>query len=144
MPYRKPPLQTTHGRSKTQEYRSWSGAKCRCTRPTSKDFHRYGGRGITFDSRWNSFEQFFADMGLRPSPKHSLERIRNHEGYGPDNCCWALPKQQAHNRRDNKLNADLVKIIRGSVGVYQKDLADLVGVSQSQISRILAGLRWAE
>lgn len=64
-----------------------------------KDYHRYGGRGISVCERWLSFENFLADMGQPPSDKHSIERENNDGNYEPLNCVWATAKQQANNRR---------------------------------------------
>jgi hypothetical protein len=76
-------------------YRSWQSMKTRCN---NLNFRRYGGRGITYCDRWNSFENFLADMGPRP-PGHSLDRINNNGNYEPSNCRWATLSQQAQNRR---------------------------------------------
>ncbi len=89
----------------TPEYYAWSDAKGRCYRKTKWNYERYGGRGITMCERWlNSFANFLADMGLRPSPEHSLDRFPNNNGnYEPGNCRWATRKQQVRNRRSNQL-----------------------------------------
>lgn len=62
--------------------------------------NRYGGRGISFDVRWESFSSFLEDMGERPAGK-TLDRINNSLGYSKQNCQWATPKQQQNNRRNN-------------------------------------------
>lgn len=92
----------THGMRFSSEYNIWSGIKDRCLTPTNPAYGRYGGRGITICDRWrDSFENFYADMGPRPSPEHSVERKENDSGYGPNNCVWATATEQANNRRSN-------------------------------------------
>jgi hypothetical protein len=89
-----------HGLSKTPEYKIWITSKHRCFNAHYKTYSYYGGRGITMCSRWReSFKNFYADMGPRPSNKHSLDRINNDGNYEPDNCRWATHQQQMENRR---------------------------------------------
>lgn len=101
-----------HGKTRTTEYHSWNLMKDRCFNTNCPAFNRYGGRGITVCERWrDSFENFLADMGPRPSPKHSVDRINNDEGYSPDNCRWATDTEQVRNRGLSKRN------ISGCAGV---------------------------
>ena len=90
--------------NKTPEYATWVAMKQRCTDPDCNSYHRYGGRGIKICHRWVfSFLDFLQDMGQKPTPKHSIERKNNNGDYEPDNCVWATAKQQANNRRNNRV-----------------------------------------
>lgn len=93
----------THGKSRSPEYEAWHGMRQRCTNPSHKQYADYGGRGINVCDEWDSFAAFYADMGSRPSGKHTIERIDNSRGYYPDNCEWATRSQQLRNTRRNRL-----------------------------------------
>lgn len=80
------------------EYRSWQMMKNRCLNTNARDYAYYGGRGITLCKRWYVFENFLADMGRRPSPAHTLDRVNSKKGYSKRNCRWATRKEQSRNR----------------------------------------------
>lgn len=88
--------------SETLEYNSWKGLIQRCTNPNDCHYPEYGARGITVCDRWRaSFKDFLADMGPRPTPRHSIDRIDGELGYKPSNCRWATSIEQNRNRRTN-------------------------------------------
>jgi hypothetical protein len=93
----------THGLSgSTPEYQAWAHMLRRCHTSSTKGYENYGGRGITVCERWRkSFENFLADMGFRPSDKHSLDRINNNDNYEPSNCRWVKQDVQNNNTRRN-------------------------------------------
>lgn len=90
-------------RRRRPEYVAWWDMRRRCYDPTRRDFRNYGARGITVCAEWrSSFAAFFAHVGPRPSPKHSIDRIDNDGNYEPGNVRWATVSQQQRNRRDNR------------------------------------------
>lgn len=90
----------THGMANSSEYHIWCGMKARCFNENNKSYKNYGGRGITVCDRWrDSFENFYEDMGPRPSSIHQIDRINNDGNYEPGNCKWRTPSENCLNRR---------------------------------------------
>lgn len=86
------------------EYGIWCGIKERCYNPNEKAYKYYGGRGISMSQKWqDSFENFYTDMGPRPSENHSIDRINNDGNYEPSNCRWATDREQAQNQSTTRL-----------------------------------------
>ena len=115
----------------TPEYRSWVGLRNRCMNPKNKQYPEYGGRGITVCERWQKFEHFYADMGPKPSPQHSVDRIDNDKGYDPANCRWATQTQQGNNKRSNVL------LTFGGVTMTLTEWARHIGVKETTLRRRL-------
>lgn len=127
----------THGDTKSTEHRSWNSAKNRCFNSKNAEFRNYGKRGITMCSKWvKSYSAFLKDMGRKPTPKHSLERIDVNGNYEPSNCCWATQKQQCNNKRNNRLLTFM-----GRTQNIQRWSEEL-GISKSVIWARLDDLDW--
>lgn len=104
-----------HGMFGTPEYKAWSAMIQRCSNPKDSRYYSHGGRGIKVCDEWRaSFENFYKDMGDRPSDKHSLDRIDNDGNYEPTNCKWSTQSEQNFNKRISKNNTS------GAKGVYRK------------------------
>lgn len=98
-----PPLRTKQAPVRSfPEYSVWQAMRTRCSNPNVNNYHNYGARGIKVCERWDSFANFLADMGPRPTPKHSIERRDSDGDYCPENCEWVTSKVQNNNTRKNR------------------------------------------
>lgn len=124
-------IRLTHGQSigkRTPEYGCWVGIKKRCTNTRAKEAVNYVDRGIKMCGRWiNSFPNFLADMGPRPSTKHSIDRINNDGDYEPSNCRWATKDVQNNNQRSN------ISLLIGGEAMTISQLAKKTGRSYMEI-----------
>lgn len=91
-----------HGGRNTPEYRVWIDMKRRCYNPERNEYKYYGGKGVTVCDRWlESFTNFIADMGARPSDGYQIDRIDTYGNYCPENCRWVTAKTNSNNKRNN-------------------------------------------
>jgi DNA-binding XRE family transcriptional regulator len=134
------------GREVTPEYRAWSGMINRCENPNNERYGDYGGRAISVAPRWlgeNGFQNFLDDMGTKPSPWHSIDRIDNEKGYTPSNCKWSTRLEQALNTRRSKqvvAKAKWLRAARNRLGWTAKELSKRSGVSRSTIGSFEIGV----
>ena len=119
---------TTHGMSRSVEYATWRRIRVRCG---DLNRHRYGGRGIRVCARWQKFENFYADMGPKPGPTYSIERIDNDRGYEPANCKWGTLAEQNSNKSNNRF------LEFGGVRLTTAEWARRLGITPGAIFRRL-------
>ena len=125
------------------EYAAWVCMRQRCRNPKHAKYRLYGARGITICPEWETFEQFIKDMGLKPSPELSLDRIDNNGNYEPSNCRWATSSQQNRNRREVITEATVLTIKHLALQLNHSEIARRYGVHHSTISRIVNNTRHA-
>lgn len=101
----------THGLSNSSEWRIWASMRNRCYNKNNINYPYWGQRGIVVCDRWrDSFEAFLEDMGPRPTPKHSIDRIDNDGNYKPGNCRWATMSEQSLNRRGSRHRSFVLEV----------------------------------
>lgn len=115
-----------HGFSGTPTYRAWTAMLDRCDNKKSTYYKDYGACGINVCERWRSFENFLADMGVVPHG-HTLERVDNDKGYGPDNCRWATRAEQGLNRRTN------VRLTHNGLTLTLTEWAERLGINRATL-----------
>jgi hypothetical protein len=126
----------THNRTGTPEYQAWTKLKLRCYDPNNEKYPHYGARGITVCDAWrDSFEAFFADMGEKPSPKHSIDRKDVNGNYEKDNCHWANAIQQMRNTTRNNF------VTIGDETKCMAEWCDILQISRSKPYELCRGTR---
>jgi len=128
----------THGKSKSAEYRVWSGMISRCYNPKEQSYEFYGARGIRVCKRWReNFVSFYEDMGERPSSSHSIDRIDNNGLYAPSNCRWATRKEQSRNKRNNRM----IRLNHRELSLAE--WSEMLGIPSTTIHRRIDALGWS-
>ena len=132
-------LSRTHGMTNTSEYSSWENMKYRCNMKDdgSIKYKRYAGKGITYDIRWESFENFYEDMGDKPNSTYSIERINNNKGYYKDNCKWASKTEQARNTKQ------VVLIYYNGEKKSLSEWSKIIGISRTTLHNRINKLGWS-
>jgi len=126
---------TTHGMTGTTEFSIWKNMLSRCHNQDNPGYSNYGGRGIEVCDEWrDSFENFYRDMGARPSIKYTMDRRDNDLGYNKENCRWATRFEQSKNTRRSK-----IWVIDGVEFESSTEAAKELGVSSATISRWCSG-----
>lgn len=125
-----------HGRARATEYSIWSMMIQRCNNPNHPPYPSYGGRGISVCARWLKYEAFLEDVGRRPSPDLTLDRIDNNGNYEPGNIRWATRKEQARNRRSSHL------ITAFGTTATMAEWVDKTGINQGTLSSRLNRYGW--
>ena len=127
------------------EYGVWRTMKQRCNNPNAVDYRFYGAKGISVCARWDTFKNFYADMGDRPTKKHQLDRIDALLDYSPSNCRWVTSAENIRGKTCTKLTMERVDQARldYSTGVKTcRELADINGVHYATMLDALAYRTW--
>jgi hypothetical protein len=128
----------THGLTeKVPEYQVWLGMRGRCLNQNIWNYHKYGGRGITICPEWGDFARFYADMGPRPSPKHSIDRVDNDGPYAKANCRWATATEQVRNRSITR------RYVSDGLALTLKEWAEKTGISKNTLGARIFRQGWS-
>lgn len=147
-------VNTKHGGSggwkgraaRAPEYNIWLAMKMRCSNPRVRNWHRYGGRGISVCERWSGddgFANFLADVGPRPSTEHSIDRFPNNDGnYEPGNVRWATDLEQGRNKSNSVVDLDTARRIVEVVdsGLTIREASDRTGIPYAHVYSAYRGV----
>ena len=126
-----------HNLSKLPEYKIWKGLRTRCNNPNTDSSKNYNLRGIKVCDRWSDFKKFYEDMGIRPTPGHTIERKDNDGNYEPDNCIWIESKDQGWNTRRT------LRLTHNGETKLTKEWAETTGLSEINIRNRITNLKWS-
>jgi len=118
-------------------YQTWRSFRSRCNRTKTWNYDKYGGAGITYNSAWDSFENFLSDMGERPDDM-TLDRIDNSKGYFKENCRWATAAQQQANRKNCLL------ITHNGITQTSADWSRSLGLSKAAVWQRVVKYKWSQ
>jgi len=137
-----------HGLRHTPEYKVWDSMIQRCTNKNHTAYHRYGGRGICVWNRWvNSFQTFYEEMGPKPFPKATIDRINNDGNYEPNNCEWVSQLENSRHTSTTHLTMSKAREIRLKYkkgDITQKELGSMYGVNRLVIHCVVNNKTWRE
>ena len=125
-----------HRLGRSPEYTAWASMIDRCSRRNRRDYKYYGGRGIVVCHQWKDFRNFLRDVGLRPSPKHSIDRIDNDGNYEPGNVRWATRHEQHRNMSSNRY------IEFGGIRLTMKEWSIKLGINYLTLKARIDKGRW--
>jgi hypothetical protein len=127
-------------------YEAWKGLKKRCNNVLGNRYHRYGGRGITYDPRYEDFYPFLDDMREGWKPGLVLDRKDNDKGYYKDNLQWVTPLQSNQNKSTSKITFEVAEEIRKeyTLGLTRYNLAEKYNVAYNLICDVIRGRTWTK
>lgn len=130
-------LPTTHGLSRSKIYATWSNLRNRCNNPNVRSYADYGKRGITYDKRWDKFENFYEDMKSGYRHNLTIDRIDNDRNYCKENCRWVDVKTQNRNTRRNRY------ITYAGKTMCVSEWAEYLGLKRSTFSARFYKYKWS-
>jgi len=131
-------IRTKHGLHGGKLYYAWQSMIARCFNPKTKNYHNYGGRGITVCDRWKeSIANFIFDMGIPDNKSLTLERINVNGNYEPSNCKWASMKDQQRNKRNNNV------IEFNGESLCMSEWCEKLGLNKSTLNNRLTVRGWS-
>ena len=126
-----------HGMKNSREYSAWVHMLGRCFNPRNGKFPLYGGRGIKVCERWQKFENFYSDIGPKPSSKHSINRVNNNGPYSPDNCVWSTSIEQSRNKNNN------IRVVYRGASKTIMEWAEILDIPYMTLHSRIVRLKWS-